>query len=176
MSDPPPTLSYRTPVIVEEEAESGPPPPITALNRVFSIITLAVLGIVLALWLVVGAIFWIPLLLRAVIRFSVSLLHSVLLGRQPTAAARVLRDSVSFYKRGFVAAVEAATKEVVDEETDGPGMGKRLLAELLWAVPVWYLILFGAGWLDVSPVDIWNWFTSIQWSQVGGTVTGWFRG
>jgi hypothetical protein len=176
MSETPPTLSYRAPVVVEEEAESRPPPPLTAVNRVFSVITWAVLGIVLALWLVVGAVFWIPLLLRAVIRFSFSLLHAVLLGHQPTAAARVLRDSVSFYKRGFVAAVEAVTKEELDGETDGPGMGKRLLAELLWAMPVWYLILFGAGWLDVSPVDMWVWITSIEWSQVLGTVTAWFRG
>ncbi len=147
-----------------------------AMNRIFTAITWAILIAVLAVWTVVGAVFWIPLMLRAMLRFSLSLVQSVFVGQRPDGAARILRDAVSFYRRGFVVAVEVVTKEEVEGEAKDPQTGNLLLLELMWAIPVWYLILFSMGWIPASPAEIWGWFASIQWGAELGSLIDWFRG
>jgi hypothetical protein len=161
--------------IQEPELEHEPPVQ-KAANSLFSGITLAVLFVLLAVWSIVGAFFWIPLLLRAMIRYSLSLVQSVFVGQRPDGAARILRDALSFYRRGFVVAVETVTKEKIDgEKKEDPQTGNRLLLELLWAVPVWYVIFFSMGWIQVSPLDMWNWFVEIRWSEMLGRLIDWVR-
>jgi len=157
----------------DQVVASGPK---KTVNRIFVAITWVILVLVLAVWTVVGALFWIPLLIRAMFRFSLRLLQSVLVGQRPEGAARVLRDAVSFYRRGFVVAIESVTREEIEGEREDPQTGNRLLLELLWAIPIWYLVLFAAGWIQASPADLWHWFTDIQWSAALGSLIDWFRG
>ncbi len=147
-----------------------------AANRIFESITWAILITLLAMWAVVGAIFWIPLMLRAMLRFSLGLLQSVFVGQQPEGSAKGLRDAVSFYRRGFVVAVEVVTRKELDRKAKDPETGNLVLLELLWAIPVWYLILLALGWIQTSPVDLWNGFVSIQWSALLGNLIDWIRG
>lgn len=174
-------MDNQAPVIHYHSIEELDPDQVVAsapktVNRIFAAITWVILVLVLAVWTVVGVLFWIPLLIRAMLRFSLSLLQSVLVGQRPDGAARVLRDAVSFYRRGFVVAIESVTREEIDGETQDPQTGNRLLLELVWAVPVWYLIFFALGWIQASPADLWNWFASIQWNAVLGSLIDWFRG
>ena len=167
-----PELRYENPVEMDPDLSA---PLKKTMNRIFEFITWSILVVLLAMWAVVGAIFWIPLMLRAMLRFSLSLLQSVFVGRRPDGAAKGLRDAVSFYRRGFVVAVEVVTKEELDEKAKDPETGNLLLMELLWAIPVWYVILFLLGWIQTSPADMWNGFASIQWSAVLGNVIDWIR-
>jgi len=161
---------------IEEPELEQEPPVQKAANRLFSVITWAILFVLLAVWAIVGAFFWIPLLLRAMLRFSLGLVQSVFVGQRPDGSARILRDSVSFYRRGFVVAVETVTREKIDGESkEDPQTGNRLLLELIWAVPVWYLILFAMGWIQASPLDLWNWFAEIRWSEMLGSLIDWVR-
>ena len=168
MTTEPPVITYGR---VDESAEEGPAEgkPKTPFSRVANYalvgITWAILGIVLAVWAVMGMVFWIPLLLRAMLRFSISLLEAVFEGQRPTDSARVLRDAVSFYRRGFMVAVEAVTGEELEEERRRPMGGNRLVSEVLWAVLVWYLLFLWWGWVQTSPVDVWNWFVGLPWRE-----------
>lgn len=174
-------MDNQAPVIHYHTIEELDPDQVVAsvpktVNRIFAVVTWVILVFVLAVWTIVGALFWIPLLIRAMFRFSLSLLQSILVGQRPEGAARILRDAVSFYRRGFVVAIESVTREEIDGEAQDPQTGNRLVLELLWAILVWYLISFAMGWIHASPADLWNGFASIQWSAALGNVIDWLRG
>jgi hypothetical protein len=173
MTGEPPVMTYRR---TDEAAEDGPAegkqetPFSKVANYILVGLTWAILGIVLAVWALVGMVFWIPLLLRAMLRFSLSLLEAVFEGQRPTDSARILRDAVSFYRRGFVVAVEAVTKEDLEEQRGQPMDGNRLVLEVVWAVVVWYLIFLWWGWVQTSPVDVWNWFVGLPWRETAANL------
>lgn len=147
-----------------------------SVNWIFLGITWAILAVVLLVWAVVGAIFWIPLLLRAMLRFSISHIEAIFEGHKPAEAARILRDAVSFYRRGFVVAVEVVTREPVDRREEGPVKENRLLLEFLWALLVWYFIFLLFGWIQASPMDLVDWFFSIPWADYFRDLVGRFTG
>jgi hypothetical protein len=31
------------------------------------------------------------------------------------------------------------------------------------------------GWIQVSPLDMWNWFVEIRWSEMLGRLIDWVR-
>lgn len=158
----PPVISYRTPAVPEEKSQ---PVAIRRTEKVLTFITWAILSFVLVLWAVVGALFWIPLLIRAMLRFSISLIEASFEGQRPVEAARVLKNAVGFYRRGFVVAIETVTGKDVDERESRPTAENRLLLEVLWALLVWYFIGLLLGWIQASPVDLWDWLVSIPWGE-----------
>lgn len=172
MNGQPPAYVYRD---VTEVLPEQPPPLERTVHWVFEGITWFILLVLLAVWAVLGAFFWIPLMVRALLRFSLSLLRAVLVGRRPEGAARALRDAVSFYRRGFVVAIEVVTRAELDGEARDPETGNRLLAEVIWAIPVWYLIFFSLGWIKDSPVDLWNGIASFPWMAFLGELVDWVR-
>lgn len=167
-----PTYLYQEAAEMEEVREA---PLQRAVNRAFEGVTWAILLLLLAIWAVVGAFFWIPLMFRTLLRFSLSLLQSVLVGRRPEGAARALRNAVSFYRRGFVVAVEVVTREEPSAEAQDPDTGIRLFLELAWAVPVWYLLFFSLGYIQDSPADLWNGLVSFPWKPFLLEVVAWIR-
>ncbi len=186
MNSEPPFLSYRGTVgaegtergregETEKEKGKGPSPYAEVLDKGFIVLTWVILTIVLVIWAVVGVVFWIPLLLRAMLRFSISLIEAMFEGHKPTAAAKVLRDAVSFYRRGFVVAVEVVTREQIDRRDEGPVTEHRLLMEVLWALLVWYFIFLFFGWIQASPLDLVDWFFSIPWAEYFGDLVQRFR-
>ncbi len=162
MTSQPPMLSYRTPVSEDEEVQ---PLVVRKTEKILTGITWAILSVVLVLWAVVGALFWIPLLIRAMLRFSVSLLEASFEGQRPVEAARVLKSAVSFYRRGFVVAIEAVTGKGAEDRESRPTTENRLLMEVMWALLVWYFIALLFGWIQASPVDLWDWLVSIPWGE-----------
>ncbi len=173
MTGEPPVISYRRTEEPGDEppAEMKPETPFSkAATHILTGLTWAILGIVLSVWALIGMVFWIPLLLRAMLRFSLSLLEAVFEGQRPTDSARILRDAVSFYRRGFVVAVEAVTKEEIEDEYRESTEGNRLVMEVFWAVLVWYFIFLWWGWVQASPFDIWNWFVGLPWGEAFGNL------
>ena len=167
MTSEPPRMYYKTVAQAEEEPEEEVKEPgkhAEVLNGIFMVLTWVILFVVLALWAVLGAIFWIPLLFRAMLRFSISLIEAIFEGHKPATAAKILRDAVSFYRRGFVVAVEVVTREPVDRREEGTVTENRLLLEFLWALLVWYFIFLLFGRIQASPVDLVDWFFSIPWA------------
>ena len=126
---------------------------------------MVVLGVALLIWAVVGAIFWIPLLIRALFRFSISLAEAMFEGHKPARAARTLLDAVNFYRRGFIVAIELVTREQIYEDEEGPVKENRLLTEFLWALVVWYFIFLLLGLIQTSPFDLLDWFLSVPWAE-----------
>jgi hypothetical protein len=168
MTGEPPVITYRR---TDEPAEETPGEDRSesqfakVANYILVGLTWAILVIVLAVWALMGMVFWIPLLLRAMLRFSINLLEAVFEGQRPTDSARILRDAVSFYRRGFVVAVEAVTKENLAEKRGQPMDGNRLVMEVVWAVLIWYFIFLWWGWVQTSPLDVWNWFVGLPWRE-----------
>jgi hypothetical protein len=172
MSSDPPTLLYRgggegkeSDPTGQEERKEAPRPYVEVARQVLSVLTWIVLFVVLLIWAVVGAVFWIPLILRALIRFSISLIEAMFEGHKPATAARILRDAVSFYRRGFVVAIEAVTGTEISDKDEGPVTQNRLLMEFLWALLVWYFIALLFGWIQASPLDLLDWFLSVPWAD-----------
>lgn len=142
-------------------------PYLRVAGRILSGLTWVVLGVVLFFWAVIGAVFWIPLMVRALLRFSISLIEAMFEGQRPVESGRILRNAVSFYRRGFVVAIEAVTREDLEEER-GPRVRPkqdRLLLEVVWAIVVWYFLFLWFGWIQTSPVDMWHWFVSRPWGE-----------
>jgi hypothetical protein len=153
------------------------------LDRAMRFLTWGILSVCLALWAVVGFIFWIPLLLRSMIQFSLSLSQSMLQGSRPDEAGRILRDTVGFYRRGFAVAVNA----VFGAPAKGKGKAstsrltaKQAAFEIAWAALVWYGILLLIGVIQMSPVDLWYATLALPWAEwwqgAENAVTGWFSG
>ncbi|NNM07435.1 MAG: hypothetical protein HKO65_20255 [Gemmatimonadetes bacterium] len=147
----------------------------STVNRILDVLTWAVLFVVLLVWAVVGAVFWIPLMIRAMIRFCISLIEAMFEGHKPATAARILRDAVSFYRRGFVVAIEVVTGEQVNPKEEGPVTENRLLFEVLWALLVWYFLALLFGWIQASPLDLVDWFFSIPWAEYFRDLVSRFR-
>lgn len=176
MAQKPPVLVYKRRRSIEtyEGEEVREPQPIkqtkAALNMVFKVVTGIILLLILLVWLVVGVVFWIPWVLRASFLFLLSLMESTFQGTRPTEAAKVLRDAVSFYKRGFEVAIEMVGREELDDEEEEEDAvrpeGGRLLKEILWAAVVWYFLLLWAGIIQYSPLDLWESFRSIPWGNL----------
>lgn len=145
-------------------------------EKVLTALTWGILAIVLAVWAVVGAVFWIPLIIRAMLRFSINLIEAAFEGQKPTTAAKVLRDAVSFYRRGFLVAIEVVMGEAVDEDRMEVTTENRLLLEVLWALLVWYFIFLLLGWIQATPMDLVDWFFSIPWGDYLRDLVGRFRG
>ncbi len=174
MTSQPPMISYN------QRAEPGEvrvkPVERRPAEKVLKALTWAILSVVLAIWAVIGAVFWIPLMIRAMLRFSINLIEAAFEGRRPAAAAKVLRDAVSFYRRGFLVAIEAVMGDSMDRGEVEATTENRLLLEVLWAILVWYFLFLFLGWIQASPADLWDWFSSIPWGDHLGDLVQRFRG
>lgn len=177
-SDQPPILLYRQHHEVSEGTlrQTTASKPQTAANQLLRGLTWAILAVVLFVWAIFGAIFWVPLILRSMVMFSITLIEATLEGKKPGVAARILRDSVTFYKRGFVVATDVILRDEV-----GPGSKERpsegrLLPEILWAVVIWYFILLFLGFIETSPIDAFNWWVSLPWGEAVETLIDPLRG
>jgi len=147
----------------ERETSAGATPP-TALGW-------GVLVVCLSVWAVVGAVFWVPLLLRRIVTYSVALVPSMLAGKKPGRAAEALHDAMSFYGRGFRVTAEVVTRQpeardrgTSGEEEDGLH-GLALLDELAWVLLIWYAILLMVGIVDRTPLDLWRWLADFPWTE-----------
>ena len=171
----PQTLNYRT---------AAPGPEKARPDYLIQTLTWAILSVCLAVWAVFGFILWVPLLLRSMVRFSFSLSQSMLRGVEPVEAGRILRDTVSFYRRGFVVAVEAvfgSRKKEAHPDAPRNAKAERLspryfVTEVLWAAVIWYLILYALGVTEVSALDGWARIWGLPWAEYWNSVTVWFDG
>jgi len=129
-------------------------------DRAVRYLTWGILSVCLALWAVIGFIFWVPLLLRSMIHFSLALSQSMLQGSRPDEAGRILRETVGFYRRGFTVAIAAVFGRAPVQKVQkgrSPGLSaKRLVFEVLWAALFWYAALYLMGFIATSPADAWN--------------------
>jgi hypothetical protein len=182
MTDEAPTQRYRTmePTEVaegvsfaeQEEAPSGRP-----LDRAVRYLTWGILGACLAVWAVIGFLLWVPLMLRSMVRFSVSLAESMLQGAKPAEAGRILRETVEFYRRGFTVAIDAVFgPPPKKQEAESRLTLRRILLEILWAVVIWYVILYAVGFVELSPLDVWNAIVAYPWGETIQSTVDWVTG
>jgi len=130
---------------------------------------LGVLVVCLGVWSALGAIFWIPLLVRRIAAYSIALVSAMLAGKKPERAAEALQDAMGFYWRGFKVTADMVTRDpeardraAAGEEDEGL-RGMAFLNELAWALLVWYAILFALGVVHRTPLDLWHWLAGIPW-------------
>ena len=111
--------------------------------------TFAVMIVCLIIWSVLGAIFWIPLLVRVTGFFVVALVHSTFTGGSVEQAGAALHIAIDFYFRGFRLAYrifeDSPNSETVPHVPHISFSWMRLLQEGVWACFIWYLILAVIG-------------------------------
>jgi hypothetical protein len=153
-----------------EEAREPPGETVPQISKLSEAVTWAVLGFCLAGWAVVGLFLWIPRVLRAVLVFSVSLIHATLTETSAEAAGRSLRSAADFYRRGFASAVESIrppTPEAERHHDDDPRRIARvqpgpIIRETAWAIVVWYIVVWSTGLLQGTPADL----AAVPWSDL----------
>ena len=166
-------LEYGRVHAADRRAERGPDTPerFSALNEA---VTWGVLGICLAAWSVIGLFLWIPRLLRAVLIFSVALVQSTVVETGAESAGRRLRSAANFYRRGFVGAVESIRsprgRRKGDSDEDRGIEPWLILGETAWALFVWYLALWLAGFALLTPNDLVSSLAAAPWSEVGSSA------
>ena len=117
-----------------------------------------------AVWAVVGAVFWLPVVLGSILHFGVAHLQAMLDGRVPHEAGAGLRSAASFYMRGFAAALDVARPMAAGSSggrlssfaDKDPIQKGRLLGATGWAFVSWYAALFIVGALDWPHLELWN--------------------
>lgn len=140
----------------EGDAKKGKEP-----DDVHNFLTWTILSICLALWAAIGFLLWLPLVVRAMARFSFALAGSMLSGERPIRAGENLREAVSFFRRGFSVAVDAVFHDPTKEKKEEARPRRKRLSprdfvfEVLWATVFWYLLLYFLGGVAVSPLDGW---------------------
>ena len=160
-------LRYSVNGPTEEEKEAARSPG----DRAMTVFSWGVLVICLGVWAVVGALFWVPLLLRRVVNYSVALVPSMLAVGKPWRAAKRLRHAMSFYGRGFKVTRDMVMRDPDREERPlfaGPEGGPRgiaLVGELVWALMFWYAVLLLVGVVDSTPLDLWRRLADVPWSE-----------
>ena len=144
--------------------EEGPPK--GRVHEAVRILTWAILAVCLALWAVVGFLFWVPLLLRSMLEFTLALIQSMLQGARPVQAGRVLRETVDFYRRGFLVAIEAVFGKLPESaRSQHPMSGGRVVMEIGWALLVWYAVLLMVGAVETTPADLWRAAAQYPWKE-----------
>jgi len=148
------------------------------------VLSWGILAICLFVWTVVGAFFWIPLLLRRIVTYSVALVPSTLTNRKPERSAARLRGAMSFYARGYKVTAEMVTRGPGRRERPGPSLAVEevepptmpMVGEVLWAAVVWYAILFLLGVVHGTPLDLWRWVDGFPWGErVVDPAVDWLR-
>ena len=177
-----PVLHYSRSYAAEQSAEAAAEAA-KQTSRVNEAVTRVVLGICMAAWAVIGLFLWIPRVLRAVVVFSVALVHATVSETTADAAGRRLRSAANFYRRGFVGAVDAI-RPPTDE--DGQAGTQRsgeavsvesglLVRETVWAIVIWYVILWSTGIIRGTSIDLvevpwgalWSGWVDLVWSVPG---------
>ncbi len=172
-----PMLTYSPDGVAHtEEPVTAVPPLVRALGG----LTWAALAVCLAIWAVVGIVLWVPLVAREVIRFSGSLVPSMLTGTRPERAALRLRDAVNLYWRGFVVAIETVTGTPPDPRWAPPQWRARrmdtwqIMNEIAWVAVIWYGVLLLLGTVQTTPLDMWYWLRGTAWvERPMGTIIDW---
>lgn len=165
MSNQPPIVRYSVVDPVTETSQAEPSAP-DRLQRAVKHLTWGIVSVCLGLWAVIGFIFWIPLLLRSMLHFSGALIQSMLQDARPVEAGRVLRETVDFYRRGFVVAITAVFGDAPSPTKPvRPLNAWRFILEVMWAAAVWYVILLALGTIDTTPGDLWTAVASYPWLE-----------
>ena len=145
--------------------------------------TWSILSVCLAVWAVVGFVFWVPFLLRSMLRFTFALSGSMLTGEQPVEAGRILRETVSFYRRGFTVAIEAVFGADQSQSASAASQKKRarvspryFVFEALGAFVFWYLVLLFGEVVEASPVDGWIGLVQLDWGVAWAMLVEWASG
>ena len=134
------------------------------------VLTWSILSVCLAVWAVVGFVFWVPLMLRSMFRFTFALGGSMLAGQEPVEAGRILRDTVSFYRRGFTVAIGAVFGDVIEEKKKSNRKpvrmsSRNLFFEVMWSAVFWYVALLFMGVALPSPVEGWVALAEFPWGS-----------
>jgi hypothetical protein len=128
------------------------------------------LGISLLMWAVVGFLLWIPLLVRAIFSFSVSLVHATLTTETADRAGMVVKDAINFYRRGFIVAFDAvhgtAKPDLDDLPPERAVSSGSAINELTWAAISWYFLLLFLGIIETSPLDVFRAVASQPWGEM----------
>ena len=121
------------------------------LTNIIKFIKIVAMLISLAVWAVIGFVFWVPLLARSIFAFSISVLYVTLTRQNPTSIGYQLSTAASFYVMGFVNIIEAIFPEdsaETSEEEDFEVHFGRLLLEILWSAFCWITLLLSLGYLQ----------------------------
>lgn len=110
------------------------------MNILVTVVMVLVLLVTIAIWSVVGLVFWIPLLVRATTVFSAALLPAAFSGRSIAGVRAGLEDASGFYFRGFVAAFDVFRG--VQRTPNSNVTTKRVVVESVWTIVFWLLAIY----------------------------------
>jgi hypothetical protein len=102
-----------------------------------NLIRLVVAALCVALWAIVGLVVWIPLLLRSVLGFTLTILLANLTRWKPSAAGQALERAMSFYADGFRRIFRTFDDAPESSHTGATPDLLRFGLEMLWTAIFW---------------------------------------
>jgi len=135
----------------------------TAVHGRSAVVVWCIQGVYLTGWAALGIVLWIPQLLGASLLWAISLVRRALKGTKSPRPGREVSRAADLYGR-FVGVMESVRTNGGRTPSDserrrGPW---RTLGVIAWAVLVWYLVLWPAGVVRVTPVELGTSLTAIS--------------
>lgn len=112
------------------------------------VIRVVALLISLAVWAVVGFLYWIPMLVFAIVRFSALVVYTPLARTDPSSLGSQLDRAVGFYVQGFSNLFVAWSGKRPGYEGDDPEIQwKVVILSTLGALVFWVVaaVVYGVG-------------------------------
>jgi hypothetical protein len=106
----------------------------------------------LAIWAIIGFLFWVPFLARAIAVFSSSVLYYTMTNRDASHLAPYLETAINFYSRGFKLIMSTFSNLESPQGTRAtdllPFQAARVMVEFLSAFLFWggIALLFAHPW------------------------------
>lgn len=115
------------------------------MTRFIAGVSIVVLVIVTALWMVIGFFLWVPLLVRMIAIFTAAVVSSMYSGISPIPARDGLIFAMAFYSDGFIliwSTFKGEPKERTFSKVSRPDNLSRVLLELSLAAAFWVAVIF----------------------------------
>jgi hypothetical protein len=131
-----------------------------------------ILAMVMAIWTVLGPLFWIPLLARMVAYFTAMVTLSAVSRTDISAAQARLDYAVAFFPHGYRLILDSITQAAqpgspLPNAEPQPGQVMALVKEILWAALFWAGIAYAAGFWSLGPFS-----EDVPWGVLGFVLAG----
>ena len=146
---------------------SGQSVPLVVTGLIASI-RLCVLAIALLIWSVIGFLFWVPMLVFAIARYSVHVVYLTISGLDADVVSAQLEHAVGFYVNGFRNVVRGVFRKPSNQ---GPGLtpqidAGRLMLHVIGVTLFWLAALALFLWTTGRLAGLFSWLRQLGESTV----------
>jgi hypothetical protein len=126
------------------------------IAALIGLVRLVTLLIALLIWSVIGFVFWIPMMVYAIVRFSALVVYATIVDADPKTIGAHLERSVRFYLQGFrniIRAIKGRQRWPSTGEEQFQVKPMVLIGHIMWTLLFWV-----GSWF----LGVWIWSTFVS--------------